>query len=488
VHYDDGKIKTVPINQNNSTHFWASLGTYWFWPGIDYVTLDDDTGEHRYKTKIVADAMKFSASTIYLPDIRNSDSWVSSIVIRNNQPKYALVGINYYDIDGEVSYQKVAIKGNGSVIKEAPSGFFGSAVIVASEDVSAVAKIKHNNSDSTYAYNGSVSASSLGNPTFEHIGNILYTPSVYNNKWGWNTTLELMNTGSATNSVEIRFKGRTGYGEKTKSYNINPNDKVSIPASDVWDTSWVGSSIIKSNNNQPLAATLHEHHTSQAARAYNASASGSNVFYLPAAYKDKWGMTSGLIVQNVDTEHDTIARLSFYDRYGIKIPFEKELQIDAERAQGFWIGGNNELPTGWTGWIKVESINGEPLAVYVNTVYSGRHYSHTGATKPGKTIFLPWASRNANGRSTGYTMLNTSDSPIDVTATYYDTTGYERHSEEFYLSKGEVKGRHQAKQSMLPDGWQGSIVLQVKDNSSSLVAVIREDTDNTTSAYTGIAR
>jgi len=57
--------------------------------------------------------------------------------------------------------------------------------------------------------------------------------------------------------------------------------------------------------------------------------------------------------------------------------------------------------------------------------------------------------------------------------------------EYYWLGRQAVTGRHQSLDPYLGDGWTGSIVLQA---SQPLVAMMREDSSSTTSAYNGVAR
>jgi murein DD-endopeptidase MepM/ murein hydrolase activator NlpD len=170
-HYPYTTIK--PVNQNNPDHFWASLGTYWLWPLVDYVSLYDYTGESPGSRRIVADSIKFSASIVYLLDVRNAGGWTSSIVIRNNNTSSAQMGINYYNTSGGlVSYQTTTIAGNGSTTKTPPSGFSGSAVVVASQDVSVV--VENSGGGRYNNYNG-VASGGL-DPGWGQIGTTIAVP------------------------------------------------------------------------------------------------------------------------------------------------------------------------------------------------------------------------------------------------------------------------------------------------------------------------
>jgi len=433
----------------------------------------------------------FPATYTYLPDIKaNYNGWNSTIIVRNNGGGDAHVQVAFYDSNGIVVAYPNNTNLHGQAIwtleaSNVVNNFSGSAIVYASQDVSVVVENHNSSSGRTYAYNGIIPAGGYGDPTFERTGTTLYAPTMYGNQWGWDSTVEVMNTGSATANVQIQFKGRSGYGDTTRTYSIPPNGRLEVAASSVWGgTSWVGSLVIQSTNGPPLAAVVHEHHTSQATRAYNASSAGSSTLYVPAAYKNKWDMTTGLVVQNVGSSRTT-AYLYFYNREGGYSAFRALSDIDVGRAQGLWLGDESALPDVWTGWVKVGS-SGQPLAVYVNTVRPEGHYAYTGASTPGNTATLPYAAKNANGGSTGYTVLNTSQSGVQVRANYYKNDGTEARSPEYYwLEPRAVTGRHQSLDPDLPPVWTGSIVLQA---SQPLVAVMREDGSSTTSAYNGVAR
>jgi murein DD-endopeptidase MepM/ murein hydrolase activator NlpD len=132
VYYDAYYTAHRYRNQGYYSNSWVSLGTYRLWAGsnTDFVSLyESGSGSGQ----MAADSMKFAASIVHLPDVRNSGGWTSSIVIRNNRGSSAQVAITYYNSSGSrVSDQTTTISANGSTTKTPPSGFSGSAVVVAS--------------------------------------------------------------------------------------------------------------------------------------------------------------------------------------------------------------------------------------------------------------------------------------------------------------------------------------------------------------------
>jgi len=162
----------------------------------------------------------------YLPDIKaNYNGWNSYIVVQNPRSDLTLaVDIALYNQDGTFNRWRLdpPIDNPPSYIRLAPhasrllsvadafqgwESFQGSAVIAASQDVAVVVENHNSSSGRTYAYNGIIPAGGPGDPTFERTGTTLYAPTFYNNAWEWNSTLDVMNTGSATANVQIQFKG-----------------------------------------------------------------------------------------------------------------------------------------------------------------------------------------------------------------------------------------------------------------------------------------
>lgn len=425
----------------------------------------------------------------YLPDIKSGyNNWDSVIVARNDGATERDVKITFFNTDGSYANETATYydldPGAIWTYNSSRVNFNGSAIISGGEDVSVIAKTIETTSGRTTMYSG-IATGGAADPVFEQVGSTLYAPAVYNQAWGWNSTVAIMNTGITT-TVTVQFEGRDNYGSDSRQYILVPNEVESISVGSVWGSSrWLGSLIIQSDNGKSLAATLQETYSSGGGRSYNATAVGQTEMILPAMYKDKWGITSGLVVQNVGNTATDVT-LTFRDRQGNFSDLETWWDLAAGKAQGLWLGSHGGLPANWTGWVKVSSA--QPLAVYVNTKLSGnRYYAHTGAGQGGVTVILPWAARSAGGRTTGYTLVNPGWAGLNITARYYDSGGNEvgPARRQFALQVHQVVGYHQNGDTALPLGWQGSIVLEA---DGPIWAVMREDGGTTSSAYTGFAR
>jgi hypothetical protein len=168
----------APINQDNLSDAWASLGTYYLQSPLEYVQLYDYTGEPTWSKQIAADSMKFSASIVHLPYVKNKDGWVSSITVRNNSASTAHFAIDYYNSSGGlVTLTTAAIWGNATATLTPPAGYDGSAVVVSSKDIAVTVREEQNGELDVYT--GILAqGGSLG---WEQVGTTLYAPIIKNN-------------------------------------------------------------------------------------------------------------------------------------------------------------------------------------------------------------------------------------------------------------------------------------------------------------------
>jgi hypothetical protein len=162
--------------------------------------------------------------------------------------------------------------------------------------------------------------------------------------------------------------------------------------------------------------------------------------------------------------------------------------------------GNYSLPPvvvdGWRGSIKVESTSSppQPLAVVVNNLKQDAGvttggYSYNGSAYAGRVVVLPYSARNVGGVSTGYTLRNVHTSAVTVTVRYYDANGVLRYTKPaFTLCGACITGFHQDfgdDASNLPNGWQGTIVLEA---TGPILVILRQDKSSAdrVSGYNGI--
>ncbi len=154
---------------------------------------------------------------VYLPDFRGgvSNGWNSTISIRNNSTNKTATVVTTYFQGASVYLQRTDSIGANVTLRFAPPSTNGSAVVVASEDISVVVSQERTSGIYTHeAYAG------IDNPTAE-----VRVPIAQRNNSGFYSDLFIQNTGNINTNVTAEFIPAPGYGS-TQSWtytNLEPN-------------------------------------------------------------------------------------------------------------------------------------------------------------------------------------------------------------------------------------------------------------------------
>jgi murein DD-endopeptidase MepM/ murein hydrolase activator NlpD len=463
-------------------------------PGQHHITLSNghDWG---WRTVDAGQITYVGLYPIYLPRFTsNSGGWDSYIKIRNNDDEYtAQVNTTFFKTSGDVRVVKTHYIQPLEAISINPGEYFtGAAAVVSSEDISL--EVLHTRSDSMDSDNGmsAIYVNPSGDPSFAETGRELYLPAVYGDIYNWDSSIYVMNIGTATADVTIKYKGRSGYSDYTYPYTIQQNSRLkTIPPG----PDWIGSAIIEST--QPLAVQVLDTRTypefTTLTRTHNAASDGSIPLCVPAAYKYKWGMTTGLIVQNISSIA-TKVELAFYDRSGnltTTFRLNDNQYITSKRAAGVYLANVDGLGSQWYGSVRIQSTNGQKLAAMVQTdnwYEEGKRFAYNATYQANDTIILPYAAKNYSGHTSSYIVMNKGSYSKDITITYYNTNSSVKHSRTDTLAGHGSLGVSLSNEPSLGSSWKGYIVLETNDGSDKLVAVLRENTDTTGSASNGIGR
>ncbi len=464
-----------------------------------------ETGQYRIEIARIGNdpdisnalAIAWTRQATFLPDVRGSNSgWTSSIIIRNDGAEDRDVSVTY--LNGTTTPTTLQMQPGTVATVQPPASYSGAAVVDGSEDLSVVV---YTDGTARGSLDNGFLPQGAGDASFEQANPILYAPAFYKNSWGINSSVSIVNVGTEPTTVNVEFIGRPGnpnypdYGHTTPS--IPPGGRVTVNGSQIQNNgaTWVGSlRLTSSASTRPIVATVYDDTTTNPvySRSYNATVVASGLVYVPAAYRNQWGFNTGLVVQNQSGGAIQVD-LTFCPRL-VQVPGDcpfTTINLEPWKAQGVLLSNLSFLSNGWTGSVKLQSRNGVPIAVVVTNSYDnvgGYNFSATG--RGGRTVFLPYAAKNANGISTGYTVRNTSGITITVQALYYNQDGTRRTSadETFTLLPAQVRGNAQILNGGLPnppESWQGSIVLQ---STGDIVAMMRADDGDAVSAYNGIVR
>jgi murein DD-endopeptidase MepM/ murein hydrolase activator NlpD len=470
-----GGTTIVPINQNNIFDDWASLGTFYLQSPTEYVQLYDDTDEPSFSKKIAADSVKFSASIVHLPYVRNTGGWVSSIVVRNNSTSPVQFTINYYNTSGGLVTPTTAeIAGNASAILTAPTGHEGSAVVVASQDVAVV--VENRSGALGYAYTGQTSpATTLRLP--QTLGN----PSSV-----WHTNIRALNTGSSPTNITTNFYNPDGSvpsgGISTlPNVAVNGSGEViqSLPSS-YWGAA-------RMTANQPIAAVVRVSDSSAHRRlGYTGMPVAASTVWLPFVMTrlgNDWGAT--IWVQNT-TGTDSTVSIDFYNEggwagsTGASTLKANAMALFNLRTTYYGLG------EGWYGSARVTA--GVPVAVVVNQLNDriptqGASYEGVPASAGSTTVILPRVVRESlpsGCYTSNFTVRNLGSGNATITIYYYNANGTQAATPvSDTVVAHKVYNLKTAPPNGLPNPFYGSVKI-VSTNNRSIAA-----TSNLLDSYCG---
>jgi hypothetical protein len=411
VHHQGG-TSVAPINQNSLSDAWASLGTFFLQSSTGYVQLYDYTGEAKWSKQIAADAMKFSASIVYLPEVQYSDDRLSSIVIRNTSNISAQVAINYYNSTGGlVSYDSTTIQGNGAVVRLPPYGFSGLAVVIAGSDV--VVMVRDEKGDLA-EYNGILaSGGSLG---WEQTGVTLYAPVIKYAYGGRSSRLLIANAGITGTTVSVQFYDGSGYSVGTPvSVNLATNGSDRVYPDNC--TVNLCSAKIWSSNGQPLAVVVLERRDNYTDNRtiHNAFSTGATRNLVPVVKNNYGGQTTGISVQNVSAQAANVSLICYDSLSSATYTFTQN-GLPSMATVTFYMGTAG-LPNGFLGSAVVNANQSIAALIYE----SGDPYKLcTNADLAGSTTaYAPEIYGNYGGQAwnSGITVQNVGSGNATVTVT-----------------------------------------------------------------------
>jgi hypothetical protein len=433
----------------------------------------------------------WSKQASYLPDVRSGGGWENTLYVRNSDPTVRPAQVAFSKDNGDALGYLTNPTLAGGALWQASAAFYttpASAVVDGSEELLAVVRNRSVASNLIRLDNGF--RSGAGDPAFEQAATTLYIPVFYRAIYGnTNSTIDVFHPSAQGTYVTFEFRGRSGYGDHTTgSYWVPAGGRLRIEATAVPFSPWVGSVRILAG--QPVAATVSERNA-VFERSFNAAAAGHRLQYVPAAYKNAWNLTTGLLVQNVGSSTVNVT-FTFCERLVTNpntCPTYTHNNLAPLRAIGLNLENVGALTSGWSGSVKITSSdNATPLVTVVNNGLKDASgalvdgYNFNASNYGGRWVYLPYAARNADGRSTGFTLRNVSGGNISGNAHYYDQDGTLRVSYPFTLASAQVMGRAQVNDA-LPDGWVGSILLEA---SGPILAILREDAPNRSAGYNGL--
>jgi hypothetical protein len=125
----------------------------------------------------------------------------------------------------------------------------------------------------------------------------MFAPVLFNNYYGFNTSLSVQNIGSAPTNITVTY----GTGQ-VQSTTLNPNQSIEyytplVPGMPSGPTGITGATITSSG--QPIVALVNESSSTNNAASYSAFASGSTTVRLPSLFRRYFLYNSSVTCQNI---------------------------------------------------------------------------------------------------------------------------------------------------------------------------------------------
>ncbi len=270
----------------------------------------------------------------------------------------------------------------------------------------------------------------------------VYLPMLFRNVWGYTSAFYVQNLDSTQNAtITIDFYDALGHftcryedsspigPAVTRGYwvpSMSCNDGNSFPAE-----GWAGSAVIESSGGEEIVAIGRPHMGTEVA-AYNGFTEGGTSNYLPMLFRNMWGYTSAVYIQNVSggTITEPI-EIVFYDAAGNYTCTYRDNEDLADKAtRGYWIpnvncnAGGSFPGEGWVGSATIHT-SGAAIAVGRPHLSDGEVVAYGAFTGGATEAYVPMLFRKYNGNESALYIQNLGDSDATVTITYYDEeSGY----------------------------------------------------------------
>lgn len=242
------------------------------------------------------------ATTFYLPAVVfNYYGWYSLISVQNVGSAAANVTVTITCTGGATgTLSATGVPANAShhfVLKsEVPTGFTastscnGSAEITSTQPVVVVDNQSAPSGGNTQSYSGVASGSST-----------LYAAALYNNYYGWNSSLNIRKVGSGSTTVTVTYSDSGG--STCDLTDAAPGCLVYMPIAH----SGLGlfGATISSSPSMDIMAVVNAANGSQA-QTYNAVGSGTGTVGIPSVMKSYYGWNTSFTCQNVGSTATTL--------------------------------------------------------------------------------------------------------------------------------------------------------------------------------------
>lgn len=438
--------------------YWGSIGRDVAANGVapDEIAMDSNITFYKWISPQGHEEPK-----VYIPDVRlQHNNWKTRVVVRNDGSQNATVRVVTADSEGVILNTVVneALRPNASWIVNMEAGGlhgsnisdrYGSAMVFADQDVSAIAYQSVSGVQSNASYAG-----------VESPNGTVHVPLVQRGNSGTYNYISIQNTDlNAGANVTLRFTPGLAGNSCTKSYTLPARGHVLLNTAD-GQFSCLGSKFIgpvKITADKQLAVAYTQYSSGGDTLLASSSAAGNaGTLYAPVIQHWNSGWTSGFSLLNTSSSSGSPA-VDYYDTGHCS---NQSYNLGGERATVIF-----PAPPPGSGCSTVLSGkfsgNGRQVGAQVNQIKAGETHGsdYPAIAQPSTTVVAPILWRGWTGRDSGLAIQNTSSSTANITITYYNASN----------------GSHKTSESKTIGGNQSIAVFPIKPSYFQGSAVITSD-------------
>jgi hypothetical protein len=418
-------------------------------------------------------APDLATNTAYFPLVlKDNHGWNTVLTIQNTAPRNATFALSLVDETGaqaEKLTATIAPMGAASLVlarlASVPNGFVGSAIVQADAPIAGVVNLDRPGRD-RLSYVGLPAGTTM-----------VWVPLLMREANGWDTGFQIQNLTQSTVHARVSFFTQ---GEATpvsvSVVQLAPLAPLAIyqPSDHRLPREWVGSALIESLENQPLAVVVNQLSDDGLGMAYVGIGAPSETLRLPLVYKNAGDWSSGVQVQNAGTAPTTVT-LSYFRADGSSPLATDRASIPPGAAVTFYQGTSHELPDGFAGPATVTSLDGQPLVAVVNAVKqgSGMATAYDAVAIGGPALHLPLLYREFGGWSSGVQLQNVGNASAVVNLTFYQEDGREVATTTRSLERGAVTTVYLPELAELPSAFIGSAIA-TSQNGEPIAAMVNQ--------------
>jgi hypothetical protein len=417
--------------------------------------------------------------------------WESSINLQNLSGNNASVTIDFYNANGDLMPNSYTVDGgiapNGAVSIFVPAQVAGlasgqySAVVNSTEQVKATVNTASTNSPTApwtaFGYEGADMTMS---------SSTLYFPGLYKDYFGFNSEIVVQNVGTENTTASIQlYNQRTGDavgGAISLGAALEPNQSRTFSLTERSEVAGgnangLYSAIVTSTGDVQVTgiANIWRSGDPNGTSSYNAMTEGSNTLYAPALYKNYYGFTSALTIQNISSANAVVT---------VDYPTgpNETFTLEQYESKELFQPANAALPSGNADGVFSARVttNGGSIVGLVSLGQAtgngkGELASYNVPGEASREVNIPNVLSDYYSYFTAVTVQNVCAAASDITITYAGNLGSRTFDD--VPANGTVNILHLDNTGdILPDGTTTSAVVSAGNATCNVVAVMQHGT------------